>query len=53
MKLTTEEKHAIKKYLKFMQGFEESSLYDDYKAVDNITDEEYSKTIDILYKLVE
>jgi len=51
--ITKEEAEALRRFLTWMQGFEESVLYEDYKKYEGFTDEEYGETLDILWKLVE
>lgn len=49
------EKNLLKRYVSFMTGFEESSLYDDYKEYDEntpkITDEEFGEAFDLIRTL--
>jgi hypothetical protein len=49
--LTKEEKRLLKRYLKFMRGFEESSLYEDYQEVEGMGDDEYAEAVDLIWKL--
>jgi hypothetical protein len=53
LEITRKEFEAIKKYLKWTRGFEESSLYEDYKECEKFTDEEYDEVLATLEKLVE
>jgi len=48
-----EEREALKRFLTWMRGFEESVLYEDYQKHEGFTDEEYGKTLAILWKSVE
>jgi len=56
-KLTEEGKNLLKRYLHFMAGFEESSIYDDYKENDTLepkfTDEEYADARDLIRRLTK
>lgn len=52
MEITKKELEALKRFLGWMKGFEESSLYKDYKLHENFTDEDYDKTLGILRSLV-
>lgn len=50
--LNKKELEALKRFLKWLRGFEESTLYEDYKKHENFTDEEYDKTVHILSNLI-
>ena len=52
-KISKDEKKLIGRYLKFMTGFEESSLYEDYMGHETFSDAEYGKAIDLLYKIAK
>ena len=50
--MSESERALLKKYVHFMAGFEECSIYDDYKEADpHISDEEFSKAFDLIRTL--
>jgi len=49
---TKAQRDALKKYLKWMEGFSESVLYDDYKEDEGWTDEEWNETLKLVYSIV-
>ena len=46
--LTGSEIEALEKYLDWLDGFEESVLYEDYREEEGFTDEEYAEVRSIL-----
>lgn len=49
--METKTKEIIKRYLQFMCGFEESTLYIDYKVAEDYTDEDYEEAIATLEEI--
>jgi hypothetical protein len=53
---TQEGKDLLKKYLDFMEGFSESTVYDDYQKYQKdigkpITDQEYADAVELIRRL--
>ena len=46
--MTAQQAEALQFILRVLQGFEESSLYEDYKEVMGFTDERYQEAVGIL-----
>lgn len=59
MLLTQKGKNLLKRYLDFMEGFSENTLYDDYKQFNEnhkenpFTDEEYDDACDLIRRLTQ
>jgi len=53
VEITEQEKILLKRYLQFMAGFEESTLYEDYKSVEELTDQEYADAIELIRRIAE
>jgi hypothetical protein len=48
MKLDNKKRDLLKRYLQFMVGFEESTLYLDYKEAEEFSDNDYKRAIDLI-----
>ena len=53
VEISREEVEALKRFLTWMRGFEESVLYEDYRRYEGFTDEEYAKTVNTLWNVVK
>jgi hypothetical protein len=50
---TKAQRDALKKYLRWMTGFEESPLYDDYQEYEGWTDREWDRTLKLVRSIIE
>jgi len=52
VEMSREEVEALRRFLTWMRGFEESTLYEDYRRCEGFTDEEYVRTVNALWNVV-